>query len=200
MLSPRGAHVALTLRSHVKAGSSPPEGPNGGHGWFEWRPLGSRGAGRDQLLWGAAPFPLPSGMASSCGAPHAPSLSGSGRPPVALPAERDVWAVGWPCCQMLCPECPSPLSRCHRLQDSLFSSDSGFSNYRGILNWCVVMLVRRVASWSRGPNSWGAMGSAPRVGVCARVAGVNGALGWRWGSLEQPYPGTPPGACSRRPC
>ncbi|XP_048068521.1 diacylglycerol O-acyltransferase 1 isoform X2 [Ursus arctos] len=32
--------------------------------------------------------------------------------------------------------------RCHRLQDSLFSSDSGFSNYRGILNWCVVMLVR----------------------------------------------------------
>uniref|UniRef100_G1LGW5 O-acyltransferase n=1 Tax=Ailuropoda melanoleuca TaxID=9646 RepID=G1LGW5_AILME len=31
--------------------------------------------------------------------------------------------------------------RCHRLQDSLFSSDSGFSNYRGILNWCVVMLA-----------------------------------------------------------
>ncbi|XP_039702152.1 diacylglycerol O-acyltransferase 1 [Pteropus medius] len=31
--------------------------------------------------------------------------------------------------------------RCHRMQDSLFSSDSGFSNYRGILNWCVVMLV-----------------------------------------------------------
>lgn len=27
------------------------------------------------------------------------------------------------------------------MQDSLFSSDSGFSNYRGILNWCVVMLV-----------------------------------------------------------
>lgn len=31
--------------------------------------------------------------------------------------------------------------RCHRLQESLFSSDSGFSNYRGILNWCVVMLI-----------------------------------------------------------
>ncbi|XP_036779026.2 diacylglycerol O-acyltransferase 1 isoform X4 [Manis pentadactyla] len=31
--------------------------------------------------------------------------------------------------------------RCHRLQDSLFSSDSGFSNYRGVLNWCVVMLI-----------------------------------------------------------
>nr|XP_008100946.2 PREDICTED: diacylglycerol O-acyltransferase 1 [Anolis carolinensis] len=30
---------------------------------------------------------------------------------------------------------------CHRLQDSLLSSASGYSNYRGILNWCVVMLV-----------------------------------------------------------
>ncbi|XP_072572839.1 diacylglycerol O-acyltransferase 1-like isoform X1 [Paramormyrops kingsleyae] len=33
-----------------------------------------------------------------------------------------------------------PLS-CHRLQESLLSSASGYSNYRGILNWCVVMLV-----------------------------------------------------------
>ncbi|XP_076866050.1 diacylglycerol O-acyltransferase 1a [Brachyhypopomus gauderio] len=31
--------------------------------------------------------------------------------------------------------------RCHRLQESLLSSESGYSNYRGILNWCVVMLV-----------------------------------------------------------
>ncbi|XP_033854300.3 diacylglycerol O-acyltransferase 1-like [Acipenser ruthenus] len=31
--------------------------------------------------------------------------------------------------------------RCHRLQESLLSSASGYSNYRGILNWCVVMLV-----------------------------------------------------------
>ncbi|KAM6453829.1 diacylglycerol O-acyltransferase 1 [Liasis olivaceus] len=31
--------------------------------------------------------------------------------------------------------------RCHKLQDSLLSSASGYSNYRGILNWCVVMLV-----------------------------------------------------------
>ncbi|XP_057211138.1 diacylglycerol O-acyltransferase 1a [Triplophysa rosa] len=31
--------------------------------------------------------------------------------------------------------------RCHTLQESLLSSDSGYSNYRGILNWCVVMLV-----------------------------------------------------------
>ncbi|XP_034030804.1 diacylglycerol O-acyltransferase 1-like [Thalassophryne amazonica] len=30
---------------------------------------------------------------------------------------------------------------CHRTQESLLSSSSGFSNYRGILNWCVVMLV-----------------------------------------------------------
>uniref|UniRef100_A0A7N8WYR6 O-acyltransferase n=1 Tax=Mastacembelus armatus TaxID=205130 RepID=A0A7N8WYR6_9TELE len=31
--------------------------------------------------------------------------------------------------------------RCHVLQESLLSSASGYSNYRGILNWCVVMLV-----------------------------------------------------------
>uniref|UniRef100_A0A3Q3A8Y8 O-acyltransferase n=1 Tax=Kryptolebias marmoratus TaxID=37003 RepID=A0A3Q3A8Y8_KRYMA len=31
---------------------------------------------------------------------------------------------------------------CHRTQESLLSSSSGFRNYRGILNWCVVMLVR----------------------------------------------------------
>uniref|UniRef100_A0A9J8CDS1 O-acyltransferase n=1 Tax=Cyprinus carpio carpio TaxID=630221 RepID=A0A9J8CDS1_CYPCA len=30
---------------------------------------------------------------------------------------------------------------CHKLQESLLSSNSGYSNYRGILNWCVVMLV-----------------------------------------------------------
>uniref|UniRef100_A0A3P8XHT8 O-acyltransferase n=1 Tax=Esox lucius TaxID=8010 RepID=A0A3P8XHT8_ESOLU len=35
---------------------------------------------------------------------------------------------------------PSFLS-CHRLQESLLSSSSGYSNYRGVLNWCVVMLV-----------------------------------------------------------
>ncbi|CAM9150445.1 diacylglycerol O-acyltransferase 1 [Lampetra fluviatilis] len=31
--------------------------------------------------------------------------------------------------------------KCHRVQDSLLSSSSGFSNYRGIINWCVIMLV-----------------------------------------------------------
>ncbi|XP_037640377.1 diacylglycerol O-acyltransferase 1b [Sebastes umbrosus] len=30
---------------------------------------------------------------------------------------------------------------CHKTQKSLLSSASGFNNYRGILNWCVVMLV-----------------------------------------------------------
>ncbi|CAG10815.1 unnamed protein product, partial [Tetraodon nigroviridis] len=30
---------------------------------------------------------------------------------------------------------------CHVLQESLLSSASGYSNYRGILNWCVVMLL-----------------------------------------------------------
>lgn len=30
---------------------------------------------------------------------------------------------------------------CHKSQQSLLSSASGYSNYRGVLNWCVVMLV-----------------------------------------------------------
>uniref|UniRef100_A0A673MXK5 O-acyltransferase n=1 Tax=Sinocyclocheilus rhinocerous TaxID=307959 RepID=A0A673MXK5_9TELE len=33
------------------------------------------------------------------------------------------------------------LSFCHKLQESMLSSASSFKNYRGILNWCVVMLV-----------------------------------------------------------
>uniref|UniRef100_A0A8C1S642 O-acyltransferase n=1 Tax=Cyprinus carpio TaxID=7962 RepID=A0A8C1S642_CYPCA len=33
------------------------------------------------------------------------------------------------------------LFSCHKLQESLLSSNSGYSNYRGVLNWCVVMLV-----------------------------------------------------------
>uniref|UniRef100_A0A6Q2ZPY1 O-acyltransferase n=1 Tax=Esox lucius TaxID=8010 RepID=A0A6Q2ZPY1_ESOLU len=36
---------------------------------------------------------------------------------------------------------PSDQLSCHRLQESLLSSSSGYSNYRGVLNWCVVMLV-----------------------------------------------------------
>uniref|UniRef100_A0A3Q1F5K1 O-acyltransferase n=1 Tax=Acanthochromis polyacanthus TaxID=80966 RepID=A0A3Q1F5K1_9TELE len=31
--------------------------------------------------------------------------------------------------------------RCHKTQESLLTSTSGFNNYRGVLNWCVVMLV-----------------------------------------------------------
>lgn len=53
-------------------------------------------------------------------------------------------------------------ARCHHLQDSLFSSDSGFSNYRGILNWCVVMLVSRMVSGIRCPYS--------QVGFSLRLA------------------------------
>uniref|UniRef100_A0A663E060 O-acyltransferase n=1 Tax=Aquila chrysaetos chrysaetos TaxID=223781 RepID=A0A663E060_AQUCH len=34
-----------------------------------------------------------------------------------------------------------PWLGCHKVQESLLSSASGYSNYRGILNWCVVMLV-----------------------------------------------------------
>ncbi|KAM9353105.1 diacylglycerol O-acyltransferase 1b [Symphorus nematophorus] len=30
---------------------------------------------------------------------------------------------------------------CHKTQQSLLSSSSGYNNYRGVLNWCVVMLV-----------------------------------------------------------
>uniref|UniRef100_A0A3P9L278 O-acyltransferase n=1 Tax=Oryzias latipes TaxID=8090 RepID=A0A3P9L278_ORYLA len=41
-----------------------------------------------------------------------------------------------------CSNAPRRLScSCHVLQESLLSSASGYSNYRGILNWCVVMLV-----------------------------------------------------------
>uniref|UniRef100_A0A4W5KFT5 diacylglycerol O-acyltransferase n=1 Tax=Hucho hucho TaxID=62062 RepID=A0A4W5KFT5_9TELE len=36
---------------------------------------------------------------------------------------------------------PSDTQSCHRLQESLLSSASGYRNYRGVLNWCVVMLV-----------------------------------------------------------
>lgn len=35
----------------------------------------------------------------------------------------------------------SDMLSCHKTQESLLSSGSGYSNYRGILNWCVVMLI-----------------------------------------------------------
>ncbi|CAB1334762.1 unnamed protein product, partial [Coregonus sp. 'balchen'] len=35
---------------------------------------------------------------------------------------------------------PNDRQSCHRLQESLLSSASGYRNYRGVLNWCVVML------------------------------------------------------------
>nr|XP_047908556.1 cytochrome P450 11B, mitochondrial-like [Anser cygnoides] len=40
--------------------------------------------------------------------------------------------------------------RCHRVQESLLSSASGYSNYRGVLNWCVVMLVSAPGGSARG--------------------------------------------------
>lgn len=83
--------------------------------------------------------------------------------------------------------CPSPtgngpaqgltvpcLARCHRLQDSLFSSDSGFSNYRGILNWCVVMLVSL-------PSGTGCPGTCrePGAGSCrSHIPGLLQATHW----------------------
>ncbi len=33
-------------------------------------------------------------------------------------------------------------SRCHKPCDSLFSNQSGFHNYRGLLNDCILLLVR----------------------------------------------------------
>nr|BBB38499.1 diacylglycerol O-acyltransferase 1 [Gymnogobius isaza] len=36
---------------------------------------------------------------------------------------------------------PSDMLSCHRAQESLLSSASGYNNYRGVLNWCVVMLI-----------------------------------------------------------
>ncbi|XP_030605796.1 diacylglycerol O-acyltransferase 1b isoform X2 [Archocentrus centrarchus] len=35
----------------------------------------------------------------------------------------------------------SDMLSCHKTQESLLSSASGYKNYRGVLNWCVVMLV-----------------------------------------------------------
>lgn len=80
-------------------------------------------------------------------------------------------AAGWPCCHMLCSQVCISAFRCH-LQDSLFSSDSGFSNYRCILNWCGDAGTVRVAPWSRGPGRSGlALHGAPTVGVCVRQLG-----------------------------
>ncbi|KAM6148279.1 diacylglycerol O-acyltransferase 1 [Rhynchocyon petersi] len=63
--------------------------------------------------------------------PAGPDVGAAGDAPTATAGKDRHAASGYS---------PRDLS-CHRLQESLFSSDSGFSNYRGILNWCVVMLV-----------------------------------------------------------
>ncbi|XP_049709736.1 diacylglycerol O-acyltransferase 1 isoform X3 [Loxodonta africana] len=77
--------------------------------------------------------PRPSSQAAEeavRGAPAGPDVGAGGDAPAPNP-DKDGDAAGGS---------PRELS-CHRLQESLFSSDSGFSNYRGILNWCVVMLI-----------------------------------------------------------
>uniref|UniRef100_A0A8C2RNU8 O-acyltransferase n=1 Tax=Capra hircus TaxID=9925 RepID=A0A8C2RNU8_CAPHI len=75
-----------------------------------------------------------------------PSIQGGSRPAAAEEEVRDVGAGGDAPVRDTDKDGDVDVGsghwdlRCHRLQDSLFSSDSGFSNYRGILNWCVVML------------------------------------------------------------
>ncbi|MFT7813972.1 diacylglycerol O-acyltransferase 1-like [Arapaima gigas] len=39
------------------------------------------------------------------------------------------------------PDPDMDMFRCHRVQDSLLSSDSRFTDYRGILNWIIILLV-----------------------------------------------------------
>ncbi|KPP73852.1 hypothetical protein Z043_107039 [Scleropages formosus] len=63
---------------------------------------------------------------------------------------------------------PAAVPHCHKLQESLLSSASGYSNYRGILNWCVVMLA------CSGTLSPGTGLSAEQRDVCA--AGSRGTL------------------------
>uniref|UniRef100_A0A8C2RMF0 O-acyltransferase n=1 Tax=Capra hircus TaxID=9925 RepID=A0A8C2RMF0_CAPHI len=76
-----------------------------------------------------------------------PSIQGGSRPAAAEEEVRDVGAGGDAPVRDTDKDGDVDVGsghwdlRCHRLQDSLFSSDSGFSNYRGILNWCVVMLI-----------------------------------------------------------
>uniref|UniRef100_A0A452FRU8 O-acyltransferase n=1 Tax=Capra hircus TaxID=9925 RepID=A0A452FRU8_CAPHI len=74
-----------------------------------------------------------------------PSIQGGSRPAAAEEEVRDVGAGGDAPVRDTDKDGDVDVGsghwdlRCHRLQDSLFSSDSGFSNYRGILNWCVVI-------------------------------------------------------------
>lgn len=41
------------------------------------------------------------------------------------------------------------LCSCHRVQDSLLSSNSSFTGYRGILNWIIILLVGFLNSFFR---------------------------------------------------
>lgn len=73
--------------------------------------------------------------------------SSLGDPPCVSPHPREDLGVSLaglsPCVTSPLTECPQTVPRCHKVQESLLSSASGYSNYRGVLNWCVVMLVSR---------------------------------------------------------
>lgn len=57
-------------------------------------------------------------------------------------SQKGMWRAWYIIKNQSTVECLLPRS-CHVLQESLLSSASGYSNYRGILNWCVVMLVSK---------------------------------------------------------
>ncbi|XP_031803240.1 diacylglycerol O-acyltransferase 1 [Sarcophilus harrisii] len=105
-----------------RTGPRTPSGGSGGGGTAggqteeELRAAAAAGEGADAGGGGDAPAQTPTPAAAPV---HARTPGGEG----------DGEGVG------------PPDLRCHRLQESLFSSASGFSNYRGILNWCVVMLI-----------------------------------------------------------
>ncbi|KAG6926926.1 diacylglycerol O-acyltransferase 1, partial [Chelydra serpentina] len=69
--------------------------------------------------------------------------SGPRRPSAGSPAEAEPEREAEPAAETPAESDPDNCGdfRCHKVQESLLSSSSGYSNYRGILNWCVVMLV-----------------------------------------------------------
>uniref|UniRef100_A0A663E0R1 O-acyltransferase n=1 Tax=Aquila chrysaetos chrysaetos TaxID=223781 RepID=A0A663E0R1_AQUCH len=80
------------------------------------------------------------------GGPDPPITPGTGPPP-SLGSDPEPGGGAVTLCRHPPGGSPAPWGgptvplRCHKVQESLLSSASGYSNYRGILNWCVVMLV-----------------------------------------------------------
>ncbi|KAF7227388.1 diacylglycerol O-acyltransferase 1b isoform X2 [Nothobranchius furzeri] len=81
--------------------------------------------------------PVNGASAAACGSPVTaqPSVPGGGKK-LERPSAPPPWAER----KKRRAEAGDRLS-CHKAQESLLSSASGYRNYRGILNWCVVMLV-----------------------------------------------------------